>query len=172
MSQLDPEGTRVRVYTFAEGMFSRLAHDLELEAPLAEVTGELDGAGDGHLDVSFRAGSVRVIGFVKKGVTDEHGPSGSDRADIVERMLAALGATAESTIRARVEKKGGRVTVDLEVPTGRAKAEAAIREEGGALVARLRYSMPTLGMKPVKGPLGAFRLADHVEVEVRAKTRA
>jgi len=171
MSQLDPTGTRVRVYTFAEGMFSRLAHDLEIDAPITEATGELDGAGDGHLDVSFRAGSLRVVGFVKKGVTDEHGPSESDRADILERLLAALGATAESTIRARVDKKAGRVSVDLEVPTGRAKADASIREDGGAMVARLRYSMPTLGMKPVKGPLGAFRLADHVEVEVRAKTR-
>ncbi len=175
MSELDASKTRVRIFTFAEGMFSRLAHDLEIDAPIASATGALDDAGDGHLEVTVRAGSLHVVGFVKKGVTDPNGPSASDRSDILERTLEAMNASEGTTIHARGDKKGEKITVELQVPTGVARAEASTREEPGAggkvLVTRLRYSMPSLGMKPVKGPLGAFKLSDRIEIEVRAALR-
>jgi hypothetical protein len=156
-----------RIFTFAEGMFSRLAHDLELSARATEVEGALDEAGTGKITASFRAGDVDLVGFVKNGVTDPNAPTASDRSDIRERMLGAIGAKPDSRIAARADVSADRVVVELEIPLGRARAEAPVKKIGDARVARLAFSMAALGMKPVKGPLNAFRLSDKIEIEVR-----
>src|SRR4051812_2024020 len=83
---LDPAKSRVRLHTFAEGLFSRLAHDLELECHGIEGTGERRGDGSGSASIRLPIGRIEVAGALKGGRVDSHALSPSDREEILRKM--------------------------------------------------------------------------------------
>ena len=60
--RLDAARSRVAIYTQAEGLFSALAHDLEL------VAGDLQGeANEPAAEIRVRVASIKVGGVMKRG---------------------------------------------------------------------------------------------------------
>jgi hypothetical protein len=165
--KLNPASTRIAVRTFAEGLFARLAHDLEIVAN--DVSGEaVDEPAAATLVVAVQG--LRVGGVVRGGKVNDRTLSASDRADIDQRMRDALGG---DEVRVAATLAGPRATLEVRTPRGEQSVSVAVevqREPSGALQVRgeCTLSLAALGVPPVRGPAGAFRLADRVEVHFAA----
>lgn len=173
---LDTAKSAIVVRTYAEGMLARMAHDLELDVRLASGSATLEGepgpaaAGKGSLVVDVDA--IRVRGVLKKGHLEESVLSESDKAQILEKIredvLGASGKGARIEIEASLA--GGQVEAQVKLPRGatmKARTTAKLTGDGAAfrLAASFRVTVSSLGAKPVKGPMGAFRVRDEIEID-------
>lgn len=161
---LDPKRSSIRLRTFAEGLFSRLAHDLELSC--GELSGTAPDARSATIVVPVTA--IAVAGTLKNGSVDATGLSPSDRADCLSKMRREVFHVRGSDDAVRVEADLERVRVIP--PNGktveRKVALAPKKEDDGALrvQGKIALSLSEIGSDPVKGPMNAFRVKDGVEV--------
>jgi hypothetical protein len=160
--KLDASRSRVAISTFAEGLFSALAHDLELLA--GDVSGE---ATESSAEVHVPVASISVHGAVKRGKVDPSVLSSGDRATIERQIRDELLAGAE--VVARGERDGQRASIEVTGPRGtsRTTCDAAVTREGDFTRVKGRFdlSLAALGCPPVKGPMGAFRVSDRVRID-------
>jgi len=163
------KGSTITVRTFAEGLLARFAHDLEIA--IRDVTGEgTDEPTEATLRVALSG--LRVAGVVRDGVVDERTLSASERADIEARMREALAGGQE--IRVDASLAGDRATLVVRAPGGTQPVTVVVQvEREAAGVMRVRgecaLSLRALGVPPVRGPAGAFRVADRVAVRFDAR---
>jgi hypothetical protein len=160
--RLDAARSRLAIYTEAEGLFSALAHDLEL------VAGDLQGeANEPAVEVRLLVASIKVGGVMKRGRLDTGVLSSGDREAIERQIREEVLPGAEVIARGTIE--GGRVSLEVVAPRGKTRmtCDVAVSSEGGAKRARGRagISLAAIGVPPVKGPMGAFRVKDRVRVE-------
>jgi len=168
---LDDRGSRLRIHTYAEGLLARLAHDLALEHAALRGTCTRSGAAEGTAELEVPLSGFVVLGVLHGERLDESALSAGERRDILEKMRHdVFHAGADAVVRARAELSSGTPKVTLTLPGGRA-VTASVRptlseEEGGAVRARgaADLSLAALGATPVKGPLGAFKVKDRIEV--------
>ena len=166
---LDPR-SRVKVRTRAKGMLSALAHDLEIAG---EVSGEVRLEGEAWTaKLVVPAAALRVAGTLKGDRLDPTGLSASDRGEVERRLRAELlsGAkeitvSAEGPARAR-----GEVTVTLAGATARVPCTLRVvdRPDETTVDGRCTLSLSALRVPEVRAPLGAFKVADAVEVILEA----
>ena len=156
---LDAAVSRVRIHTFAEGLFSKLAHDLELGC--GGLAGSIE---DDRATILLPIASIVVEGVLAKGRVDTATLAESDKRDILEKMRREVFASDDGVVRI----EGTRDVIRLIVPNGRSLSlpAATIDSSEGrvAVVGSFEVSMAALGAKPVKGPMGAFRVKDRVLV--------
>jgi hypothetical protein len=157
------------LYTYAEGLMSRLAHDLALEAIPDEARVLERTETGGRAELVFAVSKIKILGAVRKDVVDPAALSESDRRDIQGKITDAIGA---GTIRATVAVEGGSARVSLTLPCGAGTASFPIERDADAYRGRARFSLKALGVKPVKGPMNAFRLSDRLEVVIEARAGA
>ena len=176
----DATTSSVTVETKAVGMLAKLAHDLSIDARSATATAEI---ADDKIRVVVRApvSGLRVRGARKGSSVDESVLSASDRAEIErkirEDVLTASEVVTTLACDAASAKLGedGRRTVtasgSIEVGRGRASCSSTVTlqvAEGRAVAeGKVMLNLPALGITPPKGPLGAFKLKDEVEVGFR-----
>jgi hypothetical protein len=174
---LDTSRSRVRIQTFAEGFLARLAHDLELICSELSGTASPDAqgapggkvAGTANVDAPLRG--IAIAGVLgKDGKVDPEGLSPSDQHDAVVKMQHdVFHAGPEGVVRIEARYDGEKASVRLVAPNGKA-AEAVVRPQvtqtNGAVHARgtFEVSLKAIGADPVKGPMGAFRVKDRVNV--------
>lgn len=165
---LDADQSRVRIRTFAEGLFARLAHDLEL---VARAEGTSDGT---SATLRLPLGRIEVAGTLVKDRVDGGALSATDRQDILRKMREDVfhaGTTDELRVEARLDADGEQVKVRI-VPPHRPPLERRVairidRGEGAAPIrvhGRCELSLAALGSNVVKGPMNAFRVKDAVEI--------
>jgi hypothetical protein len=161
--KLDAARSRLAIFTFAEGLFSALAHDLELVA--GDLTGE---ATESTAELRVPVAAIRVSGAVKRGKTDASALSSSDRATIEAQIRHSVLPTAEIVASGTLE--GGRADLVVKGPraTARVTSNVTVTRETGATRVNggVEVSLAALGCAPVKGPMGAFRVSDRVRVEI------
>lgn len=173
----DASGSAVSVETKAVGMLAKLAHDLSIDARGATASA---ASADGKITVVLRAAvaDLKVRGARKGSTVDESALSASDRAEIERRIredvLASSDVVATLACDAEAAKLGeeGRRTVSGSgsIEVGRRKASitssVTLQVSAARVVAegRVTVNLPALGITPPKGPLGAFKLRDDVEV--------
>jgi hypothetical protein len=166
---VDSAKSRVRVHTFAEGLFARLAHDIELVFTKVEGTASREGEA-GQAKLTVRLDSAEVAGVLKDGRVDASVLSASDRRDILEKMRREVfhaGEDATVTLEATLDGKVAKVKV---VPprgkTVEATTRPELREDGDALriSGSFDVSLSAIGSDVVKGPMNAFRVKDRVVV--------
>lgn len=104
-----------------------------------------------------------MTGALKKGRVDEGVLSVGDRFEIDRRIREELLA---GEVRVTATRQGRDLELAVVAPRGRqsVRATAAITERDGSLDVRceLSLSMKALGVGPVKGPMGVFRVKDEV----------
>lgn len=174
---VDPEKSSVRIRTFAQGLLSRLAHDLELVCRGIEGTAERPSADRGSADVVVPIAKIDVAGTLKNGRVDPAGLSPSDREDVLRKMRREVfherdEASSVVRIEATLEtgKEAGKARVRVIPPNGRAvERSASVRLEpegdtGARASGSFELSLDAIGSDPVKGPMNAFRVKDSVEI--------
>ncbi|MBW2525148.1 MAG: hypothetical protein JRI23_13275 [Deltaproteobacteria bacterium] len=166
--ELDGPSSRIRIHTRATGLLARFAHDLEIEVPAPEGEVTVDGE-SWSATLRLSAARLRVVGVLRKGQVDEGVLSASDKDEIRQRMDEQVFPRA-STVVVRAEgEQTGRGSAKVELGKGHQKVSlrhaVEQRDDGSTRVeGRLELSLRALGVKEIKGPLGAFKVHDGVDV--------
>lgn len=159
MLQLNPEKTTVEVFTYAKGLLAKLAHDLALSA--GGASGQTSG--ESSAEIRFPVAGIKVEGSMKKGQRNAMSPSDCD--EIERRLRDELGG---AEVRVRAELGDSRATLDVETPRGRQRVDARVEVERSGEALRVRgkvqLSLSKLGVAEIKGPAGAFKLSDGIDV--------
>jgi hypothetical protein len=162
----------LRLYTFKDGLLSKLAHDLLLEATRFEVelAGELLRA---HADTRY----FQVLGSMRNGELEAPGLSSSDKARILENLRSDVLRSEqfpEATLEARVEAEAGGVNVTGSLclcgtsrPFAMRLAHQAGRMRGAVDIVPSRF-----GIAPFRAFAGALKVQDRVRLTVDAETPA
>lgn len=165
----DKNASRLVLRTRASGLLARLAHDLEIEATELSLKASQDGDA-WAAELSVPVAKLRVAGVLKKGDRLDTGVlSASDHADIENRIRTEVLAGGPEV---RVQASGksplnGQAEVSLGPKSARFPVLQSVepREGGGFDISgRCDVSLSALGVQEVKGPLGAFRVNDVIEV--------
>ncbi len=169
---VDPDKSRVRIRTFAQGLLSRLAHDLELVCRDVRGAAErgAENKGSGHLEVPIA--KIDVAGTLKHGHVDPDGLSPSDREDVLRKMRREVfhASDPDSVLRLDAALEDGRARVRIVPPNGRVVERSVpvrLEADGGAgarVSGTFDLSLDAIGSDPVKGPMNAFRVKDSVEI--------
>jgi hypothetical protein len=171
---LDPAASHLKIRTYAEGMLSALAHDLELEVTTFEAEATVQGEAFA-IRLTAPVSAIRVAGVLKRGSVDREALKPGDKADIEQKVrrevldAPAVEVHGEGTLAVSNGAGGGqRRTVEVSVGPRRASISTAVTidesPDGYRLRGRSEVRLSALKIKPVKGPLGAFRLKDTVEI--------
>jgi hypothetical protein len=165
----DKTASRLVLRTRTSGLLARFAHDLEIVAN--DFSLQASSEGDAWTaELSIPVAALRVAGVLKSGdKLDTSVLSASDQADIENRIRTeVLAGGPEVKVQASgTSRDRGEAVVSIGSRSGRfpVAQSAEAREGGGATVSgRCDISLRELGIEEVKGPLGAFRVADTVEV--------
>lgn len=169
------EASTFTIRTRAEGMLSKLAHDLELVAD--GVTAEVDVDGETwRAGLVFPVDRIDVVGTLDGDRVDRGGLNRIERMEIKRRLRKEV--LPDRTVRVVAEGSSfaeGKLTLlaptgQHEVPLRELRVEAA---NGDQLVVEGRsfVSLRALGIKEIKGPLGAFKVSDAVELRFHVKLR-
>jgi hypothetical protein len=166
--EVDVSASRIRMQTRATGLLARFAHDLEIEAPDLDAELSVDGE-KWNATLRFPVARLRVVGVLRKGRLDETVLSAGDKDEIRQRMdEQVFGGTSTVVVRAEGAQAGrGSATVELGKGTQKIslRQEADPGDDGATRVeGRCALSLRSLGVKEIKGPLGAFKVHDGVDV--------
>ncbi|WP_437639109.1 hypothetical protein [Sorangium sp. So ce854] len=165
---LDPAASRLTIRTRAVGMLARLAHDLEIAASELRGVARLDGDA-WTAELSVPAAGLRVAGVLRGERVDPDALSAGDRRDIERRIRdEVLQGTAVVEVRASGAARD-RADARVQIASGSAAltARLAARERGERAIGvagGCQLSLTALGVREVKGPLGAFKVRDEVEI--------
>ena len=170
---LDPSRSSLRVFTYAEGLFARLAHDLELGIHEVEVRVDFEG-GNPRVVAHVPLASLRVEGVVKHGALRTDVLSEKDHHEILAKMRGDVfdGASPSDRLTLEASVSGSRVEGSLVLPSGKRVALGFSLEAtpGVDAVAHVKgafdLSLKQVAGADVKGPLGAFRISDRVHVSL------
>jgi hypothetical protein len=164
--QIDLQASTITIRTRAKGMLSRLAHDLEIDAQ--RFSGDVDVDGESwRAELRFPATGLRVAGALRGDRVDRAVLSLSDRDEIERRMRADVFAEGAITVTATGDRARAEVTVVA--PSGRERLTVPVtveeRRDGETIChGKTALSLKALGVKEIKGPLGAFKVDDRVEI--------
>ena len=117
----------------------------------------------------FPAARLRVVGVLRKGRLDETVLSANDKDEIRQRMdEQVFGGTSTVVVRAEGAQPGrGSARVELGKGTQKVSLRHEVTEgdDGATRVeGRCSLSLRSLGVKEIKGPLGAFKVHDGIDV--------
>jgi len=162
---LDREKSRVRLRTFAEGLFARLAHDLELECRELSGDAEIDGP-SGSVTILAPVEKIEVLGTLSKDKkVDPKGLSPSDREDCLSKMRKDVFHVSQGNVKVEALLDNGKAKVTLTPPNGKAVTKSLpVAWTNHTASGSLEVSLSAMGSDPVKGPMNAFRVKDVVEI--------
>jgi YceI-like domain len=155
-----------RVFTYKEGMLSRVAHDLRLAAKGCEVG--LDGE---RVSARLPLSSLRVEGVMRDGALRADELDAKQRAEIEHALHTEIlhtQARPEARYEGRAEPVdfGFRVTGELLLAGERAPLAFEVRHVDGSYSARFTLAPSQWRIQKYKALLGAIRLQDRVDVEL------
>ncbi|MFT3921420.1 MAG: YceI family protein [Myxococcales bacterium] len=158
----------IRVYTFKDGLLSKLAHDLSLNLLRFEIALEGD-----EVRGVFEASSLEVMGAVRDGAVVPGSLSAGDKAKIQASMRDDILKTARyPQVRwsGRASRHGAEVRLDgtLELCGVAKPCQLVLRATAGRLAGELELSPSLFGIKPFRALGGALKIQDRVRIGVDA----
>ncbi|MEJ7735172.1 MAG: hypothetical protein WKG00_39045 [Polyangiaceae bacterium] len=169
----DLTASSLRIRTRASGLLARLAHDLELRATVLEGSVE-EEPGSWTTDLRAAVSGLRVAGTLHGDRLDPAALSASDRAEIERKLRDEVLRVAEVRVRATGRDRASAEVQVIAARTAQTRASLSVREVAAGelqVVAALPLSLRALGVAEVKGPLGAFKVDDTVQVLVDLRLR-
>jgi hypothetical protein len=171
--RLNPDESTIVVRTRAEGLLSRLAHDLELHAKQLEGQVHLeDDEQAWSATLRFPIVGLTVVGVLRAGAVDEGVLSVREQTQITDKIQSDVLPGREVLVRVNGKTRDAGQGV-VRAPRGQHRIRFDLKhdEENGAIAGQLELSLERLGIAPIRGPLGAFRVADKIVVHFRIVLR-
>jgi polyisoprenoid-binding protein YceI len=156
----------INVYTFKEGMLSKLGHDLKLNLMRFEVMTH-----NGQVTGRFDASSFKIEGAMMNGKLDTGELSDSDRqkiqGNITDDVLETK-AHPEARFEGRVAGRTAPFTVEgtLYLHGEARPLSITLQKNGDRLQGSAEITPSQWGIKPYRALAGALRVADRIRVEV------
>jgi len=176
--KLESHGSRVHIYTYAEGLFAKFAHDLALNT-VPTGKGETLADGSARVELHFEVPLITVLGVRKNSFVDTEILSVEDCEDIQRRIQNEFfpKSGGNHAIEVTGELREKRASLSLKVPSGKtfpldADVRAGIGDETALITGLCLIPLSRLGIGPIKGPLGAFKVKDVVHVDFHVVFRA
>jgi polyisoprenoid-binding protein YceI len=171
-ARFDAVSAECLVFTYAGGMLSALAHDLQLR--VERFTVEIDGD-TGVVAATLDAASLRVVGAVRAGVVAAEVLGARDRATIEDTIAREVLETArypEIGFRAEAVPRAGTGDAGLRID-GRLSLHGQTRvvslhgaRHGERYTIETRLHQPDFGIRPYSAMLGTLRVDADVLVRV------
>ena len=150
----------IDIFTFKDGLLSRVAHDLQLRLERFEVS-----VNEEMVVGTFWPDSLEILGPVKRGKLDPGGLKKRDRADIKKNIQKDILHTRDHpVVKLEAKRLGNRLQGTLAL-RGRPRPitiETQVRNQRMEGEIELRPSL--WGIPPFKALMGAIKLQDRVLV--------
>lgn len=158
----DPGDAECLVFTYKEGLLSKVAHDLKLRVGRFSI--ERDGA---KVTARFDLTSLTAVCAVRDGHDDLHALSRGDLAKIDDNTRSEVlhsGRFPEAVFEGEVEGDAVRGRLTLHGVTR--ALSTTLRSEGGRRVAEVTLHQPDYGVTPYTAMMGTLRVKADVRVRV------
>jgi polyisoprenoid-binding protein YceI len=169
MARFDAYNSECLVFTFKEGLLSRLAHDLKLQVERFSI--EVDDE-TRRIDATFDPTSIQVVCARVDGRDDPSMLSAGDKKKIHDNVVKdVLRVKKHPEIRfqsTNVVARGEGYAVDGTLHLhGKAHGlQASIRADGPRWLTEVRLHQPDWGIKPYTAALGALKVKPDVLVRL------
>ena len=169
--RLDTNSGDLNVYTFKEGLLSKLAHDLLIDITDFKVNLEVPEAGfaSGSLELEIQTNSLKVICALKDGEKTD-ALKEKDVADIEKDMGGKVlhpdkYPTANFSSKAIQEKEGGyKINGDLSLHGVTKSIDFDIDTNGGNLKGMITLLQKDYGIKPFKAMMGTLKIKNEINI--------
>lgn len=159
---IDHHASSITVRTRATGLLGRLAHDLEIQA--TAFSGDVRVDGDSwEATLRFPVADLRVVGALKNDRVDRGVLSTREVAEIESKIRREVLLGSEITVT--LVGSGSRGEAAVVAPRGQQRLPVTLtRDDDHSVYGSLWLSLRALGVDEIKGPLGAFKVDDAIEV--------
>lgn len=158
------------VFTYKEGLLSRVAHDLRLHVEPRGIRVERSGE---RVSAEIDASALVVDGAMRGSQLDAGALDGRDRAKILDTMRREILHTQRfanirftGTVRERTSEGELAIDGELELVGVRRPLSFTATRQGRRIRARVSLRPSSWGIAPYKALAGALRLQDRVTVEL------
>lgn len=158
------------VFTFKDGLLSKVAHDLKIRVNRFSV--DLD-PGAAKIDAEFDPSSLQVVNAVHDQTEDPKALSDSDKEKIASQIQKEVLETDKhasvkftSTKLVRRPDGGYSITGDLTLHGTTRPISAETRVEGARQVAEVEIHQPDYGVVPFKAMMGTLKVKPSVRVRI------
>ena len=170
MPLYDEKNAQCRVFTFKDGLLSKVAHDLELSATRFSVHVDRDAL---SIKMELDPRSLRVLHAVQAGGAAPQALSDADKEKIAAQIQKEVlhverhPSIAFSSRQVSARSDGGySVRGDLNLHGTTRSISFETRVEGHQQVAELELHQPDYGIVPFKAMLGTLKVKPDVRVRV------
>ncbi|MDB4973683.1 MAG: hypothetical protein JWN48_2024 [Myxococcaceae bacterium] len=158
----------IYIYTYKEGLLSKLAHDLRLTATRFEVSARGTEV-DGRIEVA----SLRIDGVMKSGKLERTEPSESDREKIRDNLMRdVLRANEFGEVRfagrANSREPPFHISGDLTLCGVTRPISLLLLVRGERMEGELELQPSLWGIKPFRALGGTLRVQDRVRIALHA----
>jgi hypothetical protein len=158
----------IHVYTFKEGLLSKLAHDLKLGLTRFQIS-----ARGNTVEAKLDASSLKVLGTMRSGALDPAVLSGGDKEKIQQNIAREVLRTREFP---EIRFQG--VLMNQEAPFSLNGSlvlcgsthplQLSLAQRGGRLLGEVELTPSRWGIKPYKALGGTLKVQDRVVVAIDA----
>jgi polyisoprenoid-binding protein YceI len=168
MPKYDQGQAECLVFTFKEGLLSKIAHDLKIAVTRFSVD-----LSPGAVRAEFDTSSLRVLAAMKDGKENPEALSDADKSKIAEQIAkevlhADQHPSAVFTSRAVTGRPDGGYSIDGDLSLhGVTKSlHAETQLEGNRQVLSLELHQPDYGITPFKAMMGTLKVKADVSVRL------
>ena len=173
MANFNGEHSECLIYTFKEGLLSKVAHDLKLKVANFEIRWE-----DGEIQAEFDPSSIEVLYAMKNGQPNPSALNAGDKAKVLENMHRDVLKTKRfPTIRfsaSSLREAADEVVVDgyLDLTGKKRPLRATAKRNGSHWEVEVNIHQPDFGIKPFKALMGAIKIKPHLKVTLKLPVEA
>lgn len=165
-----PDNAKCSVFTFKEGLLSKIAHDLEIAVERFEL--DIDATSNsarGQFDTS----SLRVLHAMSGGVPNAGALSDSDKSKIGQQIQEDVLHTSqhptvsfEAAEVSQAADGGWAVSGELTLHGVARPLKAESRKEGPGQVCEVTLHQPDFGITPYKAMMGTLKVQADLKVRL------
>jgi polyisoprenoid-binding protein YceI len=170
MPQYDEKTAECQVFTFKDGLLSKIAHDLDIAVTRFKV--DVDPSAP-SIRAEFDASSLRVRHAVKDGVPDAKALSDSDKDKIASQIQSDVLEVTKHERILFVSKQVARrpdgtysIAGDLTLHGTTRSITTETRLVGNKQVAEVVLNQPDYGVVPFKAMLGTLKVKPELRVRL------
>ncbi len=169
---LNGNSGNVSVYTFKQGLLSKLAHDLLIDVEDFKVNVDVPESGfaSGSLGLEIQANSLKVGCAMKEGERQPDTLKEKDIADIEADMAKKVlhpdkYPTVNFSSKAIQVKEGGyHVNGELSLHGVTKSVDFDVDTSGGGLKGRFTLLQKDYGIKPFKAMMGTLKIKNEIDI--------
>jgi polyisoprenoid-binding protein YceI len=168
MPKFDESRAECLVFTFKEGLLSKIAHDLKIVVSRFNVD-----VGPGSVRAEFDLRSLRVVNAMKDGADNPGALSEADKTKIAEQigkevLESEQHGSAVFTSRSVTQRPDGgyQISGDLALHGTTRTIVAETKLEAGRQVVSIPLHQPDFGITPFKAMMGTLKVKPDVIVRL------